>query len=264
MNFEFKGLTGALLEKSDPGSSTAAYSVLDIFTALPGKSGMGNDAGIVSIQYSFLFFTLAMPVIFTVMLFGMWCFPLPTGFRTSLFTLLEIAQAWSALEVFAIAIAASLLEIQQFATFIIGSNCDKINAFLEENAGQRLGGDDTCFDVIATLRTPAWTLLLSVVCLLFFCLPLTRLIGCCIEPEDESEDEYDASELSVQDQIKFADDTSTLEEPLLEGSLRKRRHSLTLGERFVKYGVILHLITEDGDGKLKDEGGSLDFSIARG
>jgi len=205
-----------------------------------------------------------MPVIFIVMLLCMWCFPLPAKFQHTLNALLEVAQAWSALEVFAIAIAASLLEIQQFATFIIGSSCDTINAYLEENAGTRLDGDDSCFDVIATLRAPSWTLFLAVFLLIFFCLPLTRLIGSVIEgddhmnkntevPDDLKEDGGDVDDMSVGAQIKmFSDDSSMLEEPLLDildweesGEERKRRRSLTFGDRCVKYGAMLYLVESE-------------------
>ena len=239
MEFRFKGLLGAMLAITNPGSEKAAYSVLDIFSDLPSKSGMGSSAGLASIQYSVLFFALAVPVIYTVMLLAMWCLPLPSRHLDACNTLLEIAQAWSALEVFAVAIAAALLEIQQFATFIIGSNCDAINDFLKANAGDKLGGDDVCFDVVATLRPPCWTLFLAVFLLLFFCLPLTRLIGSKIEEISTSN-----TDISISNQVKFAldGDLSTLDEPLLTGYGIKRKRSLTLGARIVKYTSLLWIV----------------------
>lgn len=41
--------------------------------------------------------------------------------------------AWSTLDVYCAAIAASLLEIQQFAAFIVGDSCDGINKLLEKD-----------------------------------------------------------------------------------------------------------------------------------
>ena len=41
--------------------------------------------------------------------------------------LTEVCNAWSALDVFCVSIAAALLEIQQFAAFIVGDACDGIN-----------------------------------------------------------------------------------------------------------------------------------------
>jgi hypothetical protein len=55
------------------------------------------------------------------------------------------------LDVFVVSIVASLLEIQQFAEFIVGDSCDEINKFLKEYMDDQLEGDDKCFDVIATL-----------------------------------------------------------------------------------------------------------------
>ena len=56
----------------------------------------------------------------------------------------------SALDVFVIAVAASMLEIQQFAAFIVGDRCDGINMYLAMYLDKPLDGDDVCFNVIAT------------------------------------------------------------------------------------------------------------------
>ena len=44
------------------------------------------------------------------------------------------------------------MEIQQFAAFLVGDNCDTINEILEEYMDDELDGDDKCFDVVATLK----------------------------------------------------------------------------------------------------------------
>ena len=47
--------------------------------------------------------------------------------HSQLMVLTEVCNAWSALDVFCVSIAAALLEIQQFAAFIVGDACDGIN-----------------------------------------------------------------------------------------------------------------------------------------
>ena len=60
--------------------------------------------------------------------------------------------AWSALDVWCVAILASLLEIQQFAKFIVGDSCDGINKYLKQYLSAYLDGDNVCFDVEASLK----------------------------------------------------------------------------------------------------------------
>ena len=48
------------------------------------------------------------------------------------FVLAEVLNAWSALEVFVISIIAALLEISQFASFIVGDDCDPINKVISK------------------------------------------------------------------------------------------------------------------------------------
>lgn len=65
----------------------------------------------------------------------------------------EVFNAWNALDVFVVSVIAALLEIQQFAAFIVGDSCDAINDVLVKEYDTELNHDDTCFDVVASLET---------------------------------------------------------------------------------------------------------------
>jgi len=92
-----------------------------------------------------------MPFAVLLTMLVLWVVPLTLAWQRSLFVLAEVLNAWSALDVFCIAIAAALLEIQQFAAFIVGDSCDGINVILAEYLDGPLEGDDKCFDVVAQL-----------------------------------------------------------------------------------------------------------------
>lgn len=92
-----------------------------------------------------------MPMALLLCLTALWVTPLTLAQQRMLFVLSEVLNAWSALDVFCLSIAAALLQIQQFVIFIVGDSCDGINAILEQYMDPFLGGDDTCFDVIASL-----------------------------------------------------------------------------------------------------------------
>lgn len=55
-----------------------------------------------------------------------------------------------------VSVIASIVEIEQFAQFIVSGKCDGINEILEKYFDVPLNGDDTCFDVKATLQQGCW------------------------------------------------------------------------------------------------------------
>lgn len=83
------------------------------------------------LQVSFFIFAVAMPCAYVLCLLVLWMVPLTYKFQSRLLTLTSTIHAWSALEVFVISIIAALLELQQFAQFIIGNRCDMINKVLK-------------------------------------------------------------------------------------------------------------------------------------
>ena len=141
--FEFKGLTGLLLGDD----AIVNYSFISVGETLPS-----TNFGYITTIGSYFAFGLICP--FSVLLLTLiMCFvPLSTTFQSRLLVALEIANAWASLDVFCVSIIASLLEIQQFAAFIVGDSCDSINKILEKYLDPVLDGDDKCFDVIAVLN----------------------------------------------------------------------------------------------------------------
>lgn len=160
MKFEFKGLVGLLLKDED----VADYSFVTVGTSIPEHSGVPNDFATRWMQASLFLFGQAMPLGLLIALMCLWLVPMTLPTQRSIFVLAEVLNAWSALDVFCVSIAAALLEVQQFAAFIVGDGCDGINVILAEYMDPILEGDDKCFDVVAELDavSKSWF------CLLFF------------------------------------------------------------------------------------------------
>lgn len=154
-NFEFKGAAGLVLKPpiANEDTSSQSYSVISLGEQIPQSVQDPEDFGIRWIEVTYYLFALGMPFSCLIVMMTLFVMPLTVKSQSRLFVLAEIANAWSAMEVFVISIIAALLEIQQFAAFIIGDKCDTINALLARSAkiDALLDGDDTCFDVIATL-----------------------------------------------------------------------------------------------------------------
>lgn len=148
VEFNFKGLVGLLL-KDD---AIVDYSYVTVGTSTPGHSGHPNDFSVRWMQCCFFLFGQAMPLGLMVALTIVWLIPLPLMRLQQLMVLAEVMNAWSALDVWCVAILASLLEIQQFAKFIVGDSCDGINTYLKQYLSAYLDGDNVCFDVEASLK----------------------------------------------------------------------------------------------------------------
>jgi len=157
--FEFFGLAGLVLEDSD-----TRWSLLGIGREIPTSVQDANSVGSRFIQTCYFFFGAAMPFTCLAVMFVLFKVPMQTKSQKWLFSLAEVANAWCALEVFVVSVVASLAEISDIATYIVGDICDDIDDFLKQSDffDSILNGHDTCFDVKASIEPSSWVLFLGV------------------------------------------------------------------------------------------------------
>jgi len=171
--------------------ATASYSLWEVGDVLPGSAEDPNGISVRWIQVAYFIYALGMPWLYLLVLLYLWIMPLTVKSQLRLYKLSEVFYAWSAVEVFILAIIASLLEISQFAQFIIGDKCDGINKILAIFFDKILDGDDKCFDVIATLTHGCWVLFGAAFVFIFVCLALQ---GICHAALDERLNEFRTAE----------------------------------------------------------------------
>mmetsp|Transcript_35587 Transcript_35587/g.83166 ORF Transcript_35587/g.83166 Transcript_35587/m.83166 type:complete len:1280 (+) Transcript_35587:60-3899(+) len=160
--FEFLGLAGWALGDED---RIRPCSVFSLALAVPASNPQPDAFGIRWLQTLFVLFTLAMPLAYPALLLVLWAAPLANGVQRKLLVVCEIFDAWSGLDVFVLSIAASVLEIERFALFIVGSKCDPLDAAVAKTPlAAGIPGPVTCFDVKSTLRHGYFMLLAA--CLL--------------------------------------------------------------------------------------------------
>jgi len=156
-DFQFQGLAAvALTYLGEPISNS--YSLITLGESIPSSSANPNSFGIRWIQATFFLFALAIPLTLLLFLLFLWLAPLSRNFQRKIYVITEILNAWAAIDVFVISIIAALLEISQFAQFIIGDRCDLINQILAEYFNGSLNGVDKCFDVVTKLDAGCWLL----------------------------------------------------------------------------------------------------------
>jgi hypothetical protein len=152
--FEIGGLAGKLLGDDE---RTKAYSVLTLGTSLP-QSAENPSFGMTCLQTAFFFYAAIMPFSCLLALSLLFLMPMTLTYQRRTLYLAEIANAWSAVEVFALSIIVSLLELSTFASFMIGHKCDLINEFLTDHFDDELGGDDMCYTVRSSVSNNVWFL----------------------------------------------------------------------------------------------------------
>jgi hypothetical protein len=186
--FEIKGATGWLLGED----AITQYNIVKVGEKVPDGSGSPNDPGVRIIQGFFFAFGIAMPALVHVFLFVLWFVPMRTARQNLVFVFTEVVNAWTAIDVFCVAIGACLAEIRQLSAFIIGGRCDLINTYLAEFMDNVLDGDDKCFDVVATLLPMCWTLFLAAVSCSAVAIPTIAICHQCVEERREVAQELHA------------------------------------------------------------------------
>eukprot|EP00299_Pterocystis_sp_00344_P000137 c10043_g1_i2.p1 GENE.c10043_g1_i2~~c10043_g1_i2.p1 ORF type:complete len:1472 (+),score=346.79 c10043_g1_i2:302-4417(+) len=160
--FDFEGAAGVLLQKLNTPAHRS-YSVLSLGNSVSHSTGQPHDPGVLFLQATFFVFVVGVPLLYLVNLLVLWSASMSIAVQRGVFITAEVLNAWGSLEVFVISIIASILEIGQFAKFIVGDKCDQVNVFLKELAelfpGFYPSSDSTeCFSVATTLNNGCWVL----------------------------------------------------------------------------------------------------------
>ena len=81
---------------------------------------------------------------------------MPRKYQKILYNIAEILNAWSCIDVFVIALIAGVVQIAQFAKFMVGDKCDSIDPIIQSYFSKTLNGHDTCFEVQTYLEKGCW------------------------------------------------------------------------------------------------------------
>lgn len=173
--FTFGGLVGWMLDSSLVGVGSSprqqSYSLLSTYKVLPSAAPVPDDLSLHFIQNAFLGYALVMPLMHLVLLLYAWL--VPTTLRTQAFLLVigEVANAWSAVDVFIFSLFAALLQIGQFCAFIVAAPCgspveafggaslnDMIGSFFEKH---NIDEEASCLTVSASLIQGCFALLVA-------------------------------------------------------------------------------------------------------
>lgn len=145
--FVFTGLAGKLIKVVDPDQQVRRASLLSIANDLGKAKSDGHVFEVFYLQSLYMLFAFIFPLIVLVMALLMLVLPFTLRQAKLFFYSLEVVTAWAALDVFIVAIIASVLQINQFSHFLEGPFCDPIEKYL---------GVKECFGVDTKLLRGCW------------------------------------------------------------------------------------------------------------
>ena len=158
-SFYFHGLAGYGLNLLNIATHRE-FSILGLGLSVPGAYENPKAPEIIFTQVIYFITVLAMPLAFLLVCGILWFIPMPRKAQMILYSIAEVLNAWSCIDVFVIAIVASLTEIEQFTKFIVGD--------IQKYFTRLLDGYNTCFQVKTYLEEGCW---------LFFCAAISFFIS---------------------------------------------------------------------------------------
>ena len=251
IKFDFLGIAGYALGSNE---KTRSFSLVELAEALPhanidtyarGSATISSPnetlrmffqrIGPRFIQITLYIFAVVAPLAQLLILCALWIWPLTPRVQRRIQTIAEIFSAWSSLDVVLFAVVAAMLQIKQFANFIVGGGCLRFNTILAaigtgqtsdsfSNAeGHRI--DDECFDLDTYFEPGCWLLISSALMANFVGMWVTkrcdksvsnnalRLQTSLLRGLREDDDE-DASQLELEDdeELDELDELDELEE----------------------------------------------------
>jgi hypothetical protein len=156
--FVFRGLAGDLIKIVDPELITRRLSLISIGKELGEEKASANRFGVLYLQCFYMLFSFIFPLVVLFMATLMMFVRFTLRQAKMFFYALEVVSAWAALDVFIVAIIASILQINQFAHFLEGPYCDPLYKYL---------GIKECFGVETQLLKGCWLIVAASIC--FWC-----------------------------------------------------------------------------------------------
>ena len=214
-HFSFNGVAGAALGDA----RIRNFSLISIGETIPQSVQNSSSFGIHFIQGTYFFFALVMPLVCLVSLLILFVVPMKMQRQQQFFILAEVTNAWSGVEVFVIAIMASLAETGQFSSSMVQEQCNLLEQVLSGFSTDEL---HHCFSVKTTISSSSTVLIGGVILNSLLVSTMHKLCHHAIWERIEREDRPDAP----------TDESNTLRDCLLA-------HTFVSKVRNTKIGYII-------------------------
>jgi len=161
-SFDFEGLVGWLLPMLDIDPHRE-YSVLTLTEEVPPSAQEPNSFTVRFTQIVFIMTAFIIPLIHVLAMMVLWFVPFPRKIQHYMRYACEVLSAWACVDVFIISIIAAVLEIQKFASFMVGDKCDFLVPYINKFLKDFVGEYPSCFEVEAHLEGGCYVLFIGTI-----------------------------------------------------------------------------------------------------
>lgn len=164
----YLGIAKLFLEL-EGASTTLQLSIFSLTQKVLSEGIAEGDAGAIFLVVVFVFAQLIAP--FIVLLFSFWFLHRGLSLDKQLMfrTARTVIAAWSALEVFLLAVAVSVIEVPEIAGYITGESCSFITDFMVDTLlplglVSEIDVENTCFGIAVEIPIGGYVLLAAIFC----------------------------------------------------------------------------------------------------
>ena len=157
-SYYYEGLAGYLLDVFQiPINRELGVMIIEF--VLSEAYEYENDALCTQIVYFATVYIIPLACLFFAGL--LWFVPMPRKAQKVLYSIAEILNAWSCADVFIIALASTLLGIENFTEFVVNDKFGKYQPLVKKYFSKILEGNDTLFKVKPSFKFGFWLFLVG-------------------------------------------------------------------------------------------------------
>ena len=142
------------------------FSLIDIGSFLPEYYEYPNNIILRFTQIIYFLTVFLMPMAMLINILFLWFIPLSRRAQKYFYLIAEILNAWSCLDVFVISMIITIIQISQFAAYIVEDKFGLFTPFVSKYLDKTLDGHATCYEVQAKLHSGC--LILIIAAIMFF------------------------------------------------------------------------------------------------
>ena len=205
--FDFYGFAGYLFKLLNI-ESHREFSIIDFGFKFPDSYDNPNSKKIIFAQLVYFLIVIIIPILHFFSLFILWLIPLTRKIQIIIYSISEILNAWSCLDVFIFSIIFGV-QIGEFTNFIAKDKCGPINPFFKKYFNDYLDGHTMCIEVYIYLQNGCWILLISIIMYYIVSIIIMKICRNALYerlPKEVKDYLKDKKNQNVVEKIKFNDD----------------------------------------------------------
>ena len=139
------------------------FNFFEIGLKIRDYSENPNQPAAILIQFVYFITIFIMPIAVIISLIILWFIPLPRKVQKLCYSIVEIFNSFSCLDVFILSMIVSIIQFPKYIEGTIGKKCESINPYIEKYLNTFLDGHNSCFEMNSYTKEGVWILLIAAI-----------------------------------------------------------------------------------------------------